>query len=326
MGRYAPEEKWEILCRYWLDPTSVGDLGMNRFGSHPVLSVWNTCAEWGGKTACANLLLRKLGSPSRASAAEGLSAEPDPINREIAKLARQLGQDGLLQRVSGLGQVITTAGFAAPLDGEGLSPQLVDRLRAEFKAGALLRLRWTDDHGEIPSIDVLRSHKGRGFPTDAFKGKEKVLSIFCALYYGRNDVIHILDACPEHVTLVDLNAEAMDAMRLIYPNTWNYVVADRRVFLDQAREGGLTYDVIVCDPPRPLAPEIAWDLLPTIMCLCSDTFITDYFHEMFDDLGAEQNDLDRLSRAVKQRTGVDVIVTDVEERNKDVCWVVMKKA
>jgi hypothetical protein len=138
------------------------------------------------------------------------------------------------------------------------------------------------------------------------------------VYYGRNDIIHIL-ACPEHVTLVDLNAEAMDAMRLICPNTWSYVVADERVFLDQAREGGPTYDGVVCDPPRPLAPEIAWDLLPTIMCLCLDTFITDYFHEMFDDLGVGRSDLHGLSRAVKQRTGVGVVVTDVKERSKDAC-------
>jgi hypothetical protein len=79
----------------------------------------------------------------------------------MAALARQLGQDGLLQRVDKLGQAIATAAFEAPFDREGLSPQLVERQRAEFKAGALLRLRWTDDHGEIPSIDGLRTHKGR---------------------------------------------------------------------------------------------------------------------------------------------------------------------
>jgi hypothetical protein len=319
IGWYSANDKWEILCRHWASPGSVPDPGVDRF-NRPLLPEWHAVASRGGQSACAEYLRLKLDSLQLAFAAEGPAGA---INREIAQLAERLGHGGLQERARNLGQKIPTEGFLAPFD-VSLSVRLVERLRDVFKAGALRQLRWTDDRGEIPSIEVLRTHKGP-FPTHAISGKRKVLSLFGAMYYGRNDVIHIHDIYPDEVTLVDANAEAMNGMQLIYPAEWSYAVVDFQEFLDQAPQRGLSYDLIVCDPFRGLGVAVAWDLLPTIMGLCTDTYITNYFVEMFGELGVAKDDLDGLSRAVKARTGVDVAITEVMERSSDVSWVVMRK-
>jgi hypothetical protein len=248
---------------------------------------------------------------------------PDGIERDIAELADRLGSEGLQERVRHLAGNITSAGFLAPFD-EELPGHVVERLREVFKVGALRRLRWTYDRGEIPCIEVLRTVKGP-FPVNAIRRKRQVLSIFAALFYGRNDVINIYDVGPDHVTLVDLNTESLNEMKLIYPSEWTFANVEYKEFLYQARIDSLSYDLVVCDPPRNLAPEVAWEVLPTIMDICSGKYVTEYLHQMFDQLGVAHDDPNALSRSIKAKTGVDVVVTEIMNRAADVYWVVMHK-
>jgi hypothetical protein len=323
VGLYDAYDKWEILCRSWANPALVTDLFVDKW-DRPVLPHWQALASWGGNAACIDYIEAKL-----LSLRSGVGAEPHStqvngaINRELLQLAERLGESGRRDLARKFGQTITSAGFLAPFD-DGLSPQLIERLREVFKSGALSLLRWADERNEIPSIEVLRTRAGR-FPVDAIKRKRKVLSLFPALYYGRNDVIHIHDIGPDHVTLVDSNADALNDIQLIYPRDWTYICTGFEQFLNQAAERRESYDLIVSDPPKALGVAAAWDMLPTIMGMCSDTYITNYFTEMFDQLGVAHDDLDGLSRAVRARTGVDVAFTEMMERNSTVCWAVMRK-
>src|SRR5205823_8676275 len=144
-------------------------------------------------------------------------------------------------------------------------------------------------------------------------------------YFGMLDVIHIHDACPDRVTLVDFDAECLEAVQRIYPRTWNYVLSDYKDFLREAVERGLVYDLIVADPWRVQCAEVGFDLLPTIMGMCSDMFVMHYVQEMFEELGVAREDLAGLSRAITQRTGVAVVATQMVERSTENCWLVLRK-
>jgi hypothetical protein len=127
------------------------------------------------------------------------------------------------------------------------------------------------------------------------------------------------------VTLVDLHEPSLEDIKRIYPRHWNYVHADFRDFLRQAEEQGLSYDLIMCDPFKDFGEAVAWEALPAIMRLCSDTFITNYFVEMLRELGVGPDDLAGLSRAVKDKTGIDVEFTETVHRSEAVYWAVMRK-
>jgi len=197
-------------------------------------------------------------------------------------------------------------------------------LRQVFKQGALEALQWTEDDGEVPSLPILR-YWSSVFPAAALRHKSNVLCVFCCRFYGRADVVHVHDAGPAAVTLVDSDARAMRDMKLIYPPHWNYVASDYQEFLSEAARSGRSYDVVVTDPWLTMAKEVAWDSLPMFMEICADTFITNYSTEMFDELNVPPDDLEGLRRVVGRRTGVDAAVTQVLARNSAVSWVVMRK-
>jgi hypothetical protein len=111
-------------------------------------------------------------------------------------------------------------------------------LKQAFELGALQGLRWTRDVGEIPDIEEVRP-EARAFPRAALRGKRNVLSLFSARFYGIADVIHIHDAAADHVTLVDLDTECLEAMQRIYPREWMYVNADYSDFRRQAAKSAI---------------------------------------------------------------------------------------
>jgi hypothetical protein len=61
------------------------------------------------------------------------------------------------------------------------------------------------------------------------------------------------------------------------------------------------------------------------MQLCSDTFIVNYFQEMWKELGAGPEDLEGMSRAVTQRNGVGVSFLQSARRGPGVYWMVMRR-
>jgi hypothetical protein len=327
-GYYDAFDKWEILCRYWQDPGTAVAVGVDRFNL-PILPRWHQVAKDRGTRfgiwyLAARLAMPRLGAPGTPSAPGGPAQTPaSSIEAEIVELAARHGPGSLQSQYRQLVNLITNSGFEAPFDGD-LPQRVVERLRQVFKRGALEALQWTEDDGEVPSLEVLR-YFAPLFPKDALRHHSNVLSLFSCRFYGKGDAINLYDACPEQVTLVDINSSAMTDMQLIYPANWKYIVADYKEFVAEAATDGRSYDLIVADPWLTMAKEVGWDFLGEMMKICSDSLMTNYSNEMFSELGVERDDLAGLSRAVSRRCGVEVTVEQTLARNRDVCWVVMRK-
>ena len=325
MGRYDALDKWEIVCRSWTggEATAI-DVGVNRHGNRQLLPDWQFAAFAGGNRYCSNYVRLKcdsLASESASGAPE--SADEAGVNKEWREFLEEIGAGEFRDRSSRLIDSINSEGFGA--SSAELPLRIAERLKEIFKLGALLALRWTEDPGELPDIEVLRRDVRPQFPRAAIKGKRNVLAMFCVRYYGVLDVIHINDLCPDRVTLVDFDAECLAAVQRIYPGDWTYICADYKDFLAQAEAQGLVYDLIVADPWRLQCPEVGFEMLPRIMARCSDTFVMHYVREMFEELGVAQTDFPGLSHAIRQRTGVEVVVTEMVERSTENCWLVLRK-
>ena len=324
IGRYDALDKWEFVCRHWEHKNSLPDLGVDKF-DRPRLSRWDAMAVSSGSAACLDYIRLKARSlTTGATPGEPPAADESPIACEIARLLKQLGSSGLENLVRELAEAITRQGFRAAAN-DRFSPQLGDRLKHVFKTGALDRLWWTEEPGEVPTIEIIRAQRPISFPTDAIKDKRNALCLFCARFYGRSDVIHVYDIRPDHMTLVDNDAQSIDDMKLIYPSDWSYVKNDYREFLRQAAESKASYDLIVCDYFPWIAREVVWDNLSAIMDICSDMLIANYFGEMLNELGVGADDLQGLSNAVAKKTGVDIVFRQMMARGPDVYWAVMHK-
>jgi len=325
-GRFNALAKWEMLCRFWADQNSVTDPCAGRF-NEPVFPRWQDDAIAGGKAAIREYLranFPELPLPPRRhlQAHKAFIHRDDTVDGEILRLAKeddQLADKIVLEMIPGIKEKNYPASFVTEP-----SPQALRLIQQVFKAGAIEYLRWTEDAGEIPSIHELRCHAA-AFPIEAVQGQRKALCLFCALFLGRSDVIHVYDASPEHVTLVDRLSDPLEEMKLIYPSSWEYVCSDYSEALRMATTRQLSYDLVVADQPEPIAKEVAWDCLPMIMNLCTDSFITNYFVEMFTDLGVACDDLSGLSQAVTLRTGVEVVFTQTMKRSDAVYWVVIRR-
>ena len=327
IGLYDALDKWEILCRYWKDRDSAADIGTD-MANRPLVPKWHRIATTSGLNFGNYYLASRIRGPRPAIpgvSAGAAAARGEPwLEEEIARLAAALGPAELRARYRGLALTVTGSGFEAPYS-NGMSPPLVSRLKQIFKQGALEGLQWTQDDGEVPTLPILRSWSSR-FPVAALRQKSNVLCMFCCRFYGRADVIHIHDAGPDTVTLVDNDAARMTDMKLIYPPHWNYVIGDYKEFLAEAVRSDWKYDVIIADLWRSMAREVAWDFLPTIMSICSDTFIVNYFDDMFEELQVPPTDLVGLSQAVSERAGIKIAFTQIEPRQSPVYWALMRQS
>lgn len=319
IGDYDAFAKWEFLCRYWEDRDSVSDPGVDKFG-RPRLSRWQATAVESATGAIFDYIRFR----ANAATDGATGAAECAISQEMALLWKEFGNGGLAAMTRQFAEAITLRGLANA-GGDRFSPELSARLKEVFKRAALDRLQWTEEAGEIPTIDILRAQRSTAFPSEMIRGKRNALCVFCARFYGRDDVIHVHDVCPDHVTLVDDDAQSMADMKLIYPGDWSFVTDDYRRFFQRAAEVGAKFDLIICDEWPSMAKEVAWDCLPTIMSICSDMLIINYTTEMLDELNVSAHELRRLSTAVSQRTGIDVAFSKMSPLGANACWAVIHK-
>ena len=324
IGDYDAFDKWELLCRHWQDRGSVPDPGVDKFG-RPRLVRWETAAVESATAAVFDYIrFRATGSTSGPEGGEGAVADQSSIRQETAALWREFGNGGLGAMTRQFAEAIASDGF--PNAGsDRFSRELIVRLKEVFKRAALDRLQWTEEPGEIPTVDILRMQRSTAFPAEAIHGKRNALCVFCARFYGKDDVIHVHDVNPDHVTLVDDDAQSIEDMKLIYPEDWSFVVDDYRRYLQRALEVGAKFDLIVCDEWPAMAKEVAWECLPLIMNLCSDMLIINYTAEMFDELNVSMHELRRLSTAVSKKTGVEVAFSKMSPLGANACWAVIHK-
>jgi hypothetical protein len=98
------------------------------------------------------------------------------------------------------------------------------------------------------------------YPTDILGDCESALVLFGAAFLGVNDAIHVAAAGLADVTVVDTDPEKLDAMRVLYPRTWELVPADAFDFVEHRRAAGARYDVVSADPFTNLMPRCRAEL------------------------------------------------------------------
>ncbi len=114
-------------------------------------------------------------------------------------------------------------------------------------------------------LDSIYARAGT-YPTDLLAGCDSALLLFGAAFLGINDAIHFAAAGLAEVTVVDIDAERLDAMRALYPRSWELVAADAFDFVQRRHAAGERYDIVSADPTTPLMPRCR-DELPILCAL-----------------------------------------------------------
>jgi len=86
------------------------------------------------------------------------------------------------------------------------------------------------------------------------------LCLFSAGFHGWNDVIHMARK-QMTVTCVDTNPDKLWEMAQIYPEGWEFEVADAWDWAERAVQAGRKFDVVSVDPFFGGAAEHAWETL-----------------------------------------------------------------
>jgi hypothetical protein len=291
-GKYRPEEKFAKVCALWEGGRESDEQDRLR---RPLLKKWESYARAHGRIAVTEYARARLASTDE---------------RGVLSVLAEFCRGGMTQ----------------PVTNWPLPQATVARLREVFRKGALQALRYTEDDGEIPTLEILRT-RSLSYPVNFLKGKTSALAIFVTYFLGRNDVLHILDQNINRVTLVDKDAVGLDMMKRIYPVEWSYVTQDYQDYLDGAVERGERYDIVACDQPLFLAEDVAWGNIHKIMTLCNSFFISNYTGEMLSKIGFGNADLptmsDRLSEQLGIKLKIEALYPRLEGRAHH--WVVVGK-
>jgi hypothetical protein len=295
-GKYPPLQKLEKVCALWesglVDDPIHAELDRLR---RPLLKKWESYARAHGRSAVLEYAREQMAS------ADG---------QGVQSLLVDFCRGGLTQ---------------AGIDSQ-LPETMISQLREIFRRGALEALQYTEDDGEIPSLDMLRT-RSLFYPIDFLIGKRSALAIFVTYFLGRNDVLHILDQKIPRVTLVDRDATGLDLMKRIYPVDWSYAAQDYKDYLNSAIERGERYDIVSCDQPLFMAEDVAWGDIHKIMKLCNYFFISNYTGEMLSKIGFGKADMltmsDRLSEQLGIKLKIEALYPRVEGQAHH--WVVVGK-
>ncbi len=291
-GKYTPAEKLERVQAYWQgrrDFTEVDRLGRS------LVEKWERIAVHHGR---------------RAVAARARTLAPDVGPPEIDRLVAEF----------------CGGRFTAETGDPRFTDAAVAGLWAAFRDGVLESLVYTEDDGEIPTLDMLRA-RSLFYPAEYLAGKKSALAVFVTYFLGRNDVVYLLDAGIPAVTLVDQDSVGLNLMTRIYPAHWSYLVSDYRRYLDEALARGERFDVVSCDPPMFLTEEVGWANGGKLLDLCNDVFITTYSGEMMSQLGHDTKNWETMSGALTERFGTAVAITAIYPRIPGQAhhWVVLRK-
>lgn len=111
--------------------------------------------------------------------------------------------------------------------------------------GAAVALRVND----YQRRSAIRARADESFPVEVLDGCESALLMFAGGFHGANDGVHVADAGIADVTCVDVRAEGLNVMADLYPDTWEFVVAEAFEYAAAARR---RWDLVVVDCPTGL--------------------------------------------------------------------------
>jgi len=149
--------------------------------------------------------------------------------------------------------------------------------------------------------------------------------VFTTAFLGKADVIYVNDAGIQEVTLVDLDENAMEKMRQIYPFSWRYTVSDYRSFLSAAVEQRRRYDVVTADPPVFAFADMRERSLRDLLLLTDCLIISLGGTELLDEMGLSEGP-DAMSERFSETLNLRVSVRNFLRRgNTDRYWLVFEQ-
>jgi 23S rRNA (cytosine1962-C5)-methyltransferase len=251
-----------VLGRGLADPTSPIGVRLWTRGDEPVDAVlWKSRAE----AACA--LRSWLFSGRRTNAFRVLNGEGDRmpgfvVDRYADVAVAKADGAGAAARMDDLAEALwpglTALGVRTLVLRTSAKGQAVhlELLRGEPHAAEIR----VEEHGVPSVVDLARGQKtgafldqreNRRLVGELARGR-RVLNLFS---YTGGFGLHAALGGAAHVTNVDVataaHAAAQDSMRAagLDPRQHAFVTADAQAFLDKARQGGQTWDLVVSDPP-----------------------------------------------------------------------------
>jgi hypothetical protein len=311
-GKYSATEKMERLNRFW----STGNHGLpeedrlNQFGRETI-DKWRMEGLGGARRALRDYLHQVQNDPGASGAAAEwrrlLAQNPTRLTTLIEDLIAAV-------QLKGLGSIRL----------DGVAPEIVGDLWGRLKDGMLKALAYTNDRGEVPSIEILNERAGP-FPTGYIQPEHKTaLCIFTTNHFGVQDVIHVHKAGIQHATLVDIDSEMLSKMKHPYPTHWSFIASDFRDYLRSAVADGRKFDVVTSDQPYELCDEVTTHWLGALLQLTGHILFVFIPERLLRQAGYDGNGTEQLEATLSKRAGVPAKVLQVMHRNRDVYWVVLR--
>ena len=157
------------------------------------------------------------------------------------------------------------------------------------------------------------------FPTDLLPGMETALLLFCAGFWGKNDGIFVFEAGVARVTGIDMDAERIAQMRVLYPiENWHLFVNDVYQWTEATlmHDDHRTWDVVILDPALTQMGR-CHEAIPDWCSLAARTVI----------MGTDQDTVDGYNLQALSSPFVPDgwEITRVTRRNEIAHWVVLQK-
>jgi hypothetical protein len=316
LGRYGVFDKFEVVLNPKLLPLEMLKI-KNRFGES-YIDGWQRAvfrkARW--KT------IQYFEERNRLNNKEQF---PDKL------ASHNFGDSSLGQYISKSGGDVTRAVDAVidniqklshPNNLTSMSDDLYKLIFDYLKFSSLHYLHYTGDDGEIPVFSTLAIDSHPGFPTQVLSQCNSALSLFCAAYLGRNDLIFLYDSFIPNVTCVDIDGDSIDALKIIFPPRWKYITQPYMDFIESEIKNGSSYDLVVADPWMGMNREVAWTNFNLLRKLSNKYIICLYTLDMFDELGFNYEDgVEALSTCLSLWLKQDIKCISISKRRPDIFWV-----
>lgn len=127
------------------------------------------------------------------------------------------------------------------------------------------------------------------FPVAQLSGCRTAASFFSAAFYGRNDVTYLDHVGVRDIVLVDLMADHLASMAVMYPGVTQTYCEDAFAVARRLLEEGRQFDVVVTDPFTGLTWDVLTEHFETFAGLTKRLWVIGVTTEDLDRLGVEPN-------------------------------------
>ena len=179
------------------------------------------------------------------------------------------------------------------------------------------------------SIETIRTDSSeQTFPCDILAGCNSAAVFFCAAFYGRQDVIHMLNHGVSELWLNDMDVEKLNKMAALYGAANRLLPGDAYAVARELASAGRKFDVVNCDPFTNQMMNVLVDEYAVFSALADKWFITGATGLLFAEMGVEAT-AEALTKWMQSKGHADAYVERLVQRNSSyqdgVYWVVFKR-